>query len=167
MADEQTNETDPGDTIELFVHRAAEPRIEIREIKRTISVGEALDVADGEHVWLEDTETEVDVRLTVVEAHIPHRGRVHINRCHEVATSVTYNGETKERTFHPATRIERVFEWAVSKHGFNLTPTDATEHVLQLSGTTIQPDQFDHIGSFVGEHCTVSFGLVAKIRNEG
>jgi hypothetical protein len=167
MTYDQPNETDPGDTIELFVHRPTEERIEIREIKRTITVAEAVDLADGERVWLEETETEIDTTITVIEANLGHHGHVHVNRCHEVVTSVTYNGATKERTFHPATRIERVFEWAVSKHGFNLTPADATEHVLQLTGTTIQPDVHDHIGSFVGEHCSVSFGLVPKIRPQG
>ncbi len=167
MTDDQANDADPRDTIELFVHRPTEHRIEIREIQRTITVAEALDLADGERAWLEETETEIDVTVTVVESNLEHRGHVHVNRCHEVITKVTYNGVAKEHTFHSATRIERVFEWAVSKRGFNLTPTDATEHVLQITGTTIQPDVHDHIGSFVREHCSVSFGLVPKIRPQG
>ena len=62
---------------------------------------------------------------------------------------------------------ERVFDWAVSKRGFGLTPTDAAEHVLQITGTNVQPDLADHIGSFVDKRCVVSLSLVPKIRNEG
>jgi hypothetical protein len=155
------------ETLELFVHRPAEQRIEIREIERTITVAEAVNLADGERVWFEETETEIDTSISVVEAGLEHHGHVHVNRCHDVKTGVTYNGDTKEHTFHPATRIERVFDWAVSKKGFSLTPADATEHVLQVTGTTIQPDSHDHIGSFVEEHCTASFGLVPKQRPQG
>ena len=157
----------PEDVIELYVHRPAEERIEVREIKRTVTVGEAIVIREGERVWLEETEAEMDTATTVIEAELRHRSHVHVNRCTRVKTSVTFNGVTKEREFHVSTRIERVFDWAVSKKGFNLTPTDATEHTLQVTGTTIQPDAGDHIGSFVKDHCTVSFGLVAKIRNEG
>jgi len=49
----------------------------------------------------------------------------------------------------------------------HMSPVDATEHVLQLTGTTIQPDAHDHIGSLVGEHCSVAFVLVPKIRPQG
>ena len=166
MNDEPDNEN-PEDMIELYVHRPTEERIEIREIKRIVTVGEAIEVGEGERVWLEETETELDTTITVIEAELPHRCHIHVNRCERVKTSVTFNGVTKEHEFHVSTRIEGVFDWAVSKEGFNLTPTDATEHALQVTGTNIQPDPGDHIGSFVKEHCSVSFGLVAKIRNEG
>ena len=155
------------DVIELYVHRPVEERIEVREVASTLTVGEAIDACEGERVWLEETDVEIDLTVTVVEAELRHRSHVHVNRCTRVKTSVTFNGATKERDFHVSTRIERVFNWAVSKQGFNLTPTDATEHTLQVAGTTIQPDAGDHIGSFTNAHCAVSFGLVAKIRNEG
>lgn len=162
-----SDQENPAGPIEIYVHRSAEERIEIREIKPTATVGEATDARDDEHVWLEETEAEVDTTATIAQAGLRHRSHVHVNRCKRVKASVTFNGVTKEREFHVSTRVERVFDWAVSKRGFNLTPTDATEHTLQVTGTTIQPDPGDHIGSFVTEHCTVLFGLVAKIRNEG
>jgi hypothetical protein len=124
-------------------------------------------VGPNEHLWLEDAEDEIDPAQTAAIAGIPHRGHVHVSRCRQVSTQVTFNGETKERKFPPAARVDRVFDWAVSKRAFDLTPTDAAEHVLQITGTNIQPDLADHIGSFIGDHCTVALSLVPKIRNEG
>ena len=163
MVEDETKDT----TMELFIHRAAEERVTLRTVATTVSIDTAVQLQDGEQVWLAESVEAVDVTLTLAECGIPHRGHVHVNRCAQVATSVTYNGVTKEHTFAAATRFERVFEWAVGKHGFALTPTDATEHALQISGTTQQPDDGDHIGSFVGEHCSVRFDLVPKHRFEG
>ena len=154
--------------MELYIHRPGNERVELREVEATTTVVEAAAVQEGERVWLvEEDITEVDITVTLAEAKIPHRGHIHANRCHEVATSVTFNGETKGRTFHPATRIERVHEWAVGKEGFKLDPKDAAEHALQLCNTTDQPDDADHLGSFVNNHCAVCFDLVPKHRAEG
>lgn len=153
--------------MELFIHRPADERVELREVDTTTSVAEAVTLQDGEHVWVEESETEVDVTVSVSEAHIPHRGHVHVNRCREVRVTVNYNGRAKEHTFRPATRIERVFDWATGKDGFDLTPTDRTEEVLQICDTTIEPDDADHVGSFAVEHCSVCFNLVHKHRFEG
>jgi hypothetical protein len=153
--------------MELYIHRSAEDRVELREVEATISVVEAVTLQDGEFVWLEESEVEVDVTATVTEAHIPHRGHVHVNRCREVRVTVNYNGRAKEHSFHPATRIERVFDWATGKDGFDLTPTDRTEEVLQICNTTIEPDEADHVGSFAKEDCSVCFSLVHKHRFEG
>jgi hypothetical protein len=161
------DEDETKEPMELFVHRPGTERVILRVVEPTVTVAEAVTLADGERVWLEETEDELDVTMTVAEARIPHRGHVHVNRCPRAATTVTYNGEEKQRTFRSSARIERVFEWAVSKRGFNLTPTDAAEHALQVAGTTTQPDPGDQVGSFVDAHCAVTFSLVAKIRNEG
>ena len=153
---------------QLYIHRRSEQRVDLREVEETMTVAEVAEVQDGEHVWLVAEEvTVVDVTLTLAEAQIPHRGHIHVNRCHEVATAVAFNGDTKDHTFHPATRIERVHEWSVGKDGFKLDPKDAAEHALQLCNTTIQPDDADHLGSFVDDKCSVCFDLVPKHRAEG
>jgi len=159
--------TDHSDCTELYVHRTGDERVSLRPVNSTESLADALSVSRGEHVWLEDVDDELDVAVSVAAARIPHRGHVHVNRCRRVTALVTFNGETKDRQFAPAVRIERVFDWAVSKRGFDLTPTDAAEHVLQITGTNIQPDLADHVGSFADDDCTVSLSLVPKIRNEG
>lgn len=161
-----TNKSEKS-THELYVHRPSEPRVELVTVEITETVAVALGVGDDEAVWLEDTEIEVDVTMTIADAQLPHRGHVHVNRCRQVETAVTYNNESKQRRFHPSTRVQRVFDWAVSNKGFNLTPVDAAEHELKVAGSGVTPDPTDHIGSFVGEHCAVAFNLVAKIRHAG
>lgn len=152
---------------ELYVHRRGDPRVALLGVDSAATVEAALGIGRGELIWAEDSDAEIDVTLTIAAAGLRHRGHVHIGRCRKVETEVTHNSVATDRTFQPSTRIERVFEWAVSKRGFNLTPTDAAEHELMLSGTSIKPDPSDHVGSFVGDDCTVAFSLVPKIRNEG
>lgn len=152
---------------ELYLHRRGDPRVALLDVDTAATVETALGLGDGELVWAEDSDTEIDVSMTVSAADLRHRGHVHAGRCRKVETEVTHNSVAKQHTFPPSTRIERVFEWAVSKRGFNLTPTDAAEHELVVSGTSIKPDPSDHVGSFVGDDCAVAFSLVPKIRNEG
>jgi hypothetical protein len=152
---------------ELYLHRRGEPRVALLDVDTAATVETALGIGDGELVWAEDSDAEIDVSLTVAAAGLRHRGHVHAGRCRKVETEVTHNSDSKQRTFQPSTRIDRVFEWAVSKRGFNLTPTDAAEHELVVSGTSIKPDPSDHVGSFIGDDCAVAFSLVPKIRNEG
>lgn len=157
----------PGDPRELYVHRRGEVRVTLVNVETDVTIATAVGIDEGESVWMEETEAELDVAMTIAEAGIPHRGKVHVGRCRKVRTKVTYNGATKEHSFHPGAKVERVFDWAVSDHGFDLTPTDAVDHELQISGTSIKPDASDHVGSFVDDHCAVAFSLVPKIRNEG
>lgn len=152
---------------ELYVHRRGDPRVTLVDVDIAATVETALGIGSGELVGVEDSDAEIDISLTIAAAGLRHRGHVHAGRCRKVETEVTHNSVAKEHTFQPSTRIERVFEWAISKRGFNLTPTDAAEHELLLSGTSIKPDPSDHVGSFVGDDCTVNFSLVPKIRNEG
>ena len=155
--------------MDVFVHRRSAKRVELLEgVDDSARVVDVIEVEDGESVWLVGDEeiVEVDVTVTMAEAEIPHRGHIHVNRCREVATTVHFNG-SKEHQFHPGARVKRVFEWAVGKDGFDLSPTDATEHVLQLCNSKVQPDEDDHLGSFVGNECKVCFDLVPKHRAEG
>lgn len=153
--------------MEIYVHRPGEERIELRVVEETVTVEEAVKLRNGENVWLEDTEEIVDVRITVTEAGIAHRGHVHVNKCHRAVVTVNFNGQTKTRDFPVATRIEHVFRWATGKDGFPLADADALEHTLQVCNTTTQPDGDDHVGSFVSDQCTVCFDLVPKHRIEG
>lgn len=152
---------------ELYIHRPGEKRIELVTVTATMTVAEAVGLEDGEFVWAEESEEELKVTLTLVEAAIPHRGHVHVNRCRKVEVTVTYNGISKEDTFAPSAKVARVRKWALSKKGFDLTPTDAADLVLVFAGTTDKPDLTDHVGSFAGKNCGVALDLVPKPRTEG
>lgn len=152
---------------ELYIHRCGEKRIELVTVTETMTVAEAVRLEDGEFVWVEEADEELQVSVTLVEAGIPHRGHVHVNRCRKIEVTVAYNGTSKEHTFAPAAKVARVRKWALSKQGFDLTPTDAADLVLVFAGTTVKPDLTDHVGSFVSDDCKVAFDLVPKPRTEG
>lgn len=139
----------------------------VRDIVDAIRVqGAQIGTADGYAVMLEDNEEmlELDHRLEVVG--IGHRSRVHINRCRHVEVRVNYNGEQKERSFPAAATIRRVKLWSVRE--FGLKKVDATEHALQVCGSTNRPDEDVHIGSLVQyPSCALCFDLVPKQRVEG
>jgi len=154
--------------MELYVHRPSNERVILIEVEPDATLSANLDLNDGEQVWLEDSVEAIDISLTFREAGINHRNHVHINRHAVVAVEVAYQADVKKRQFQSSTRIKRVFEWATGPRGYDLTPTDQTEHVLQLSDSTVQPDNADHLGSFAsGQHPRVCFDLVPKHRNEG
>lgn len=152
---------------ELYVHRPRDERIALVPVTETMTVAEAVGLEHGEIVWIEETEEELQVTLTLVEAGIHHRGHVHVNRCRKADVNVTYNGTPKEHSFAPAVKVERVREWALSKKGFDIDPVDAADLFLVIGGTTIKVDLKDHVGSFVGADCEVVFDLISKPKTEG
>jgi hypothetical protein len=85
-----------------------------------------------------------------------------------VVTSVRYGGVPKEKSFSPASTVERVFEWATGPNGFNLTPAEKAKHVLALPGADHPLDSATHVGSLVShEGCHVQMDLAPKSRFEG
>jgi hypothetical protein len=154
--------------MEIYVHRPGDEHLGLRVVEPATTVREAVKLADGETVWMEDSDVAIDVERTLGDAGIGERSHVHVNRCHKVEVGVTFNGAEKDHKFAPATTIGRVFEWATGKHGFNLSKEDRVEHTLQLCGTTIRPRRTEHVGSYVTpEKCEVCFELVPKHRFEG
>lgn len=153
--------------LELFVHRASSREITLVNVSADTSLADALGVADGEIVWLDDGDEPVDHGDACHRIGVASRAHVHIGRCTRLTVSVTFNGDTISDAFTPNARVERVFDWATGKKGFDLSPTDRTEHVLQVCDTTVEPDAGERIESFVGEDCTVCFKLVPKHRFEG
>ena len=125
-------------------------------------------IADGEFfVFLEDAEAPLDLdhRLPKTDEGRPHR--LHVHRCRAVAVAVTFNGETVDHRFGPGTTVETVKKWGAIRK-FGMTPQDAAEHVLQLSGTTTRPEPDTHIGSLVSAgNCALRFDLVPLKRVEG
>lgn len=139
----------------------------VRDIVDAIQVqGAQIGTADGYAVMLEDSEEVLELDQHLEAVGIGHRSRVHINRCRHVEVSVNYNGEQKERSFPAAATVRRVKLWSVRE--FGLKKVDATEHALQVCGSTNRPDEDVHIGSLVQyPSCALCFDLVPKQRVEG
>jgi hypothetical protein len=153
--------------LEIYIHRSGRERMQLREVDGSIRVAEAVGLADGEAIWVEDAEEPLDANGTIAEL-VRERGHVHVNRCRRAEVSVTFNGSSKSHHFAPGATIKRVLDWATSDDVFPMSDADRAEHALQLCNSTDQPDPSDHVGSFVAtEGCEVCFDLVPKHRFEG
>jgi hypothetical protein len=124
---------------------------------------------DGKvEAFVEDTDDALAPGMTLAAAGIGNQSSVHVHRCKRVAITVHFNGEKNSQAFGPGATVHRVKQWAVGKKAFDLTPVDAAEHVLQVTGGTERPDEDVHIGTLVATpSCALAFDLVAKVRVEG
>jgi hypothetical protein len=118
-------------------------------------------------IFVEGDEQPVEHGVHIA-AHGGGRGvTVHVHRCHHVNVAVTFNNTTKEHLFSPASTVGHVKQW-MAEHMFDMTPDDASEHLLQLAGTTTRPSPNTHIGTLTdGKTCAVAFDLVADERVNG
>lgn len=117
------------------------------------------------HLFEEDAD-ESSQATTVGDLKKDHGIRIHLHRCKHVGVTVRYNGQQRMHRFGPGTTIGRVKKWAARE--FGLTDADAAEHVLQIAGTTTQPDADIHLGSLASHtQCSVVFDLVPAHRING
>jgi hypothetical protein len=118
-------------------------------------------------IFMEDEDEPVDEKKHVHHCAGPAGVKVHVHRCHKVEVKVTFNGETEPHKFSPSATVNRVKRWAAEKK-FGMSPEEAGEHVLQLTGSDVRPDPNTHIGTLVTTHrCEVNFDLVPNERNQG
>src|SRR4051812_3848525 len=97
-------------------------------------------------IFIEDEDEPVDEKKHLHHCGGPSGVKVHAHRCKHVEVKVTFNGETVDHKFPPSATVARVKKWAAEKK-FGMTPDEAGEHVLQLSGTDMRPSPGAHIGS--------------------
>ncbi len=117
-------------------------------------------------VFLEDEKKFLSSDLTLKDAKIGDKCHIHIHRCHRIYVSVNFNGQQETRKFPPSATVDRVKKWAAKT--FDLSPVDAAEHTLQLTGSDERPDEDIHIGSLViFPNDQLQFDLVPKVRVEG
>lgn len=163
--------------IQVFIQGEGVREIHVLELPRNATVRELLTAAaahgysvatdGGSAVFVEDGEEALAPDARLDEAGVGNQGSVHVHRCKRVGVTVYFNA-SKSRAFTPGTTLHRVKQWAVGEQGFDLSPVDAAEHVLQLKGTTDRPDEDVHIGTLVSvPSCALEFDLVPKVRVEG
>ncbi len=164
--------------IELFLQGEGLKDIVLVRVPRT---GTVRDIIEAARVNGLNVPAELEMLVSVEDAEEPlapdapletvgigQRSRVHVHRCRRIAVTVNFNADQKTEPFPPSATIARVKKWAVGKRGFGLTELDATEHLLQMCGSTTRPDEDIHIGTLVQvPDCSLCFDLVAKQRVEG
>jgi hypothetical protein len=139
----------------------------IREVIRKAKDECGISASEEEILLLvEDQDEELILDAKLIEVGIAHRHRIHCHRCRRVEVAVNFNGATKARAFSPSTTVGKIKRWADDE--FGLKGVDATEHALQICGTSTRPDLDVHVGSLVQHpNCQVCFDLVPKKRVEG
>lgn len=161
-------------TIEVFAQGEGKRTVEVLEVPEDGTVRDLLKAAkekglqeeDDVVVLAEDAEDVLDVDRPLKEAGIGRHAHVHIHRSRRVDVTVHYNGAAFELSVPPSLRVKQVFRRAVAH--FKLSPTDAKEHVLQICGTTEQPEEDTHIGTLATHpDASVCFNLVLKKRVQG
>ncbi len=97
---------------------------------------------------------------------VKNKHRVHVHRCKKIGVTLHY-ADTPEahRAFPPTATVTQVKHWYV--HELKMAPVDASEHVLQITGTNDRPDPYVQVGALVTSCCELAFSLVPVKRVEG
>lgn len=166
--------------IKIVLQCEGSAEVLVGDVNSELTVGEVLAILgakdigqDGLWIFAEDSDDPVDLNMPV-QVLVPGKGegsaevvRLHQGRCQRVTVSVIFNGVTKSRDFPPVTRVAHVHHWA-THNAFEMSPRDASEHVLELVGSNDRPDLDTQIGTLTsGTLCSVAFNLVPFKRVEG
>lgn len=117
-------------------------------------------------IFLEDGDDAIDPGMSLENAGVHNRTHVHIHRHNRITVTVNFNAKQDVREFPPSATVGRVKKWATNV--FEMSEIDATEHVLQITGSAVRPDEMTHIGALVTfPDNKISFDLVPKVRVEG
>lgn len=161
-------------SIDIFYQGENIAGIEHLEVSGDGTFGELQARLAGQHglppnvlIFVEGDERPIE-HCVRIAARSGDRGvTVHLHRCRHVNVAVTFNNTTKEQLFSPASTVGHVKQW-MAEHRFDMTKDDASEHLLQLAGTTTRPSPSTHIGALTdGKICAVAFDLVADERVNG
>jgi hypothetical protein len=161
--------------IQLFLQFEGNRRIELIELDADSPVSAIIEAAArvglpeecraAALVFGEDGEAPLDAGTALSAAGVRDKHRVHVHRCHKIAVTLHFNDVTDKAHFPPSATVERVKRYFV--HKIHMSPVDATEHVLQLCGSTDRPEPDQHIGALVSSSCSLCFDLVPIKRVEG
>jgi hypothetical protein len=154
-----------GEVIREIEHLEVAGELTFGDLKVLLIEKHGLD--EGILLFLEDADDPSDERVAVCEHRGPHGLKVHVHRCRHILVTVTFNGEMVEHGFAPGITVARVKHWAAERK-FGMTPAEASEHVLQISGTHDRPAPSTHLGAISHcKHCRLAFDLVPDERVNG
>lgn len=160
--------------IDIFYQGENVAEIQHLEVAANATFGELRTRLTDQHglppdtlLFLEDDEQPVDDAARIAPRGGERGVTVQMHRCRRVNVAVTFNNKTLEHTFSPSNTVGHVKQW-MAVHKFDMTKDDASEHVLQLAGTTTRPSPSVHVGILTnGKTCGIAFDLVAEERVNG
>lgn len=160
------------DVVDVYVQSEGRPNPQIVKVSIRGNVRDLLDaVKPGEPedaaVFLQDEDEELDLDLSLKQAGILEKPRIHLGRRRRrIEVTVHFNGETQSRRFGPGSTVARVTKWAI--RAFNLSGAKETEYALLLceSDKFLSPDT--HIGCLLKpKECELCFDLVLEDAAQG
>lgn len=161
--------------VRLFLQLEGNRNVEILDVDENATAEEVIAAAGragladdrraGARLFGHDMDAPLDAGTTLKAAGIRDKHRVHVHRCTKVEVTLHFNERTELLSFPPAVTVDKVKKEFVKDIG--MSPVDASEHVLQLCGSTDRPDPDTHIGTLVCGCCSLCFDLVPIKRVEG
>lgn len=119
----------------------------------------------GTRLYLEDSDEPVG-EWDLVGKHVGGTVKIHAHRCRHILATVNFNGDTVRHRFGPGTTVARAKNWAADQ--FGMTPPEASEHTLQISGTQERLAPGVHLGALAScPACSIAFDLVPHERVNG
>lgn len=156
----------------VFIQRHGSRDAEEREIALSARLSELLEGfgATGPNdevlIFVDEREEPFGREVCIADTGARHGSRMHVSRCRHVEVTAHYQERTETHRFAPGTKVHRVKQWAVRT--FKLAETDATEHVLQLCGSTERPAGDTPLHTLLAHgSCDLCFDLVPEKRVEG
>lgn len=168
-----------GETIEIYLHGAGEPKVIAAVMKDTLRdvlarenalpnegqfvfVGKAVEAIEVED---EDTHEPAEVDLTLEVLGVKAKSHVHTCAPRRIEVVVFYNREAKHR-FPPVTTVGRVLAWA--KRVFHVDAAAGADLILKLIPSGTIPRLDDHLADLLhqGQH-ELRFELVREVNPQG
>jgi hypothetical protein len=120
---------------------------------------------EGALIFGPDGDSPLDPAVPLSKQGVRNKHRMHVHRCRQVNVTLHFNDVTEVVHFPPSATVDRVKKRFVQM--ICMSPVDATEHVLQLCGSSDRPEPDTQIGTLVCGCCNVCFDLVPIKRVEG
>jgi hypothetical protein len=145
-------------------HLEAQPEHTVAVLKELIRERHGLKIET--FVFLEDCDDPLDEMLVIATLVEVRDIKLHVHACRHVEVQVAFAGKAAKHRFAPSVTVARVKKWAVEQ--FGMTPDDASEHMLQISGTHDRPAPGTHLGALTTcPACHIAFDLVPDQRVNG
>lgn len=160
--------------IDIFYYGEGFATLEHIELDADASFGDLLgllitkhDLAADTVLFVENEDEPADAKGLIGKKAGRGCVKVHVNRCRKVSVAVHFKDKTIRHEFAPSTTVARVKHLvAIKKLG--MSEEEASDHHLQLAGTTTQPDPGTHLGALAScQKCKVEFDLVTTPKVNG
>lgn len=144
----------------------AEGAVTHPEVAPDTVLRELLILETDECVYRVGEEAEVDVERTVIDLFGDAPGHVIAHRCRTISVTVSYAGQDRLLTVHPAVHVKRVRTQAIKE--FNLDRGSSADLALRLPGATDDLVLSHPIGAYVPKgSCGITVDLVHLVRPQG